>query len=93
MGYFFFQNHFGSFEHRGIFGIHKDDPLHILLGFRLNDFRDGIRELAAHWKVEDILVERGLFAFSENFFSNDSLTLRGLVEDQTDLAVAKSLAA
>ena len=60
---------------------------------RFNDFRDGIRELAAHWKVEDILVERGLFAFSENFFSNDSLTLKGLVKDQTDLSVAKSLAA
>ena len=59
---------------------------------RFNDFRDGIIELAAHWKVEDILVERGLFAFSENFFSNDSLTLKGLVEDQTDLSVAKSLA-
>ena len=60
---------------------------------RFNDFRDGIRELAAHWKVEDILVERGLFAFSENFFSNDRLTFKGLVEDQTDLSVAKSLAA
>lgn len=59
---------------------------------RFNEFRDGIRELAAHWKVEDFLVERGLFAFSENYFPNEYLELKDETADQTDSLLAQLVA-